>query len=289
MEIRHLLYFKSVAEHLHFRKAAAALFISQPPLSRQIKELEEELNVQLFIRNNKQVTLTDAGKYFKEEVDALLSRLEESKNVVRQIHLNVSGELRIGYISSLYQPQLADVLRRMHEVFPYVKTRLYELPTVKQVEALERRKLDVGILRAPVHSEKLTLKPLFFDPFTVVVPTTNELFSSQEELADFIRQRPFIFFNQDYAPNYYDKLVEICERLGFRPNILHETNNVHSIMQLIEAGLGVSILPSSLERQYGHLNVSFVQLADMPISTEVVLAYRPNSNAALNWFVEEYS
>lgn len=172
MEIRHLLYFKSVAEHLHFRKAAAALFISQPPLSRQIRELEEELQVQLFIRDNKQVVLTDAGKYFKEEVDALLSRLEESKNVARQIHLNVSGELRIGYISSLYQPQLAEVLKRMRGVFPYVKTRLYELPTVKQVEALELGKLDVGILRAPVHSDKLSLKPLFFDPFTVVVPGT---------------------------------------------------------------------------------------------------------------------
>lgn len=93
MELRHLLYFKTVAEELHFTKAAIRLFISQPPLSRQIKELEQELGVQLFTRNNKRVTLTDAGKYFKNEVDAIFAQLEESKNIVRQIHLSVSGEL----------------------------------------------------------------------------------------------------------------------------------------------------------------------------------------------------
>jgi DNA-binding transcriptional LysR family regulator len=98
MELRHLHYFKTVATHLHFRKAAAELFISQPPLSRQIRELEEELGVQLFERKNKRVSLTDAGRYFKDEVDALFARVEESKSIVRQIHLSESGELKIGYI-----------------------------------------------------------------------------------------------------------------------------------------------------------------------------------------------
>ena len=163
MEIRHLLYFKTVAEHLHFRNAAASLFISQPPLSRQIKELEEELGVQLFLRNNKRVILTDAGKYFKGEVDTLLTRLEESKNIARQIHLAESGELNIGYISSVYQPHLAAVLKDLRNVFPHIKTSLYERPTVKQIEALEQGKLDVGILRAPVQSDKLVVQTLFFD------------------------------------------------------------------------------------------------------------------------------
>lgn len=236
MDLRHLLYFKTVAEHLHFRKAAAALFISQPPLSRQIRELEEELGVQLFVRNNKRVTITDAGQYFKAEVDAIFAKLEESKSIVRQIHLSESGELKIGYISSVYELQLAEVLKAMSEAFPYIKTRLYEVPTVKQIEALEQGKLDVGILRAPVHSEKLKLKSLFFDPFTVVIPTLKKVFSSQEEIANFIKESPFIFFDKDYAPDYYNKLIEICERMGFRPNIVHEANNVHSILQLVEAG-----------------------------------------------------
>jgi DNA-binding transcriptional LysR family regulator len=291
MEIRHLIYFKAVAEHLHFRNAAASLFISQPPLSRQIKELEDELGVQLFLRNNKRVVLTEAGKYFAATVDSIFAQLEESKHAIQQIHQAAdSGELKIGYISSVYQPHLAEVLKALRQFFPYIKTSLYERPTIKQIEALEQGKLDVGILRAPVHSEKLTVQTLFFDPFMVVVPSTTEKFSNNYELAEFIKERPFIFFNKEYAPHYYDKLVEVCHRLGFNPNIVHEVNNVHSIVQLVEAGLGVSILPLSLKQQYAGLQLSFFDLADMPVNTEVVLAYkRSNLNSALKWFIENYN
>ncbi|MDB5114887.1 MAG: LysR family transcriptional regulator [Mucilaginibacter sp.] len=289
MELRHLLYFKTVAEHLHFRNAAASLFISQPPLSRQIKELEEELGVKLFLRNNKRVLLTDAGKYFKDEVDALFARLEESKNMARQIHLAESGELKIGYISSVYQPHLAEVLKSLRQVFPHIKTSLYERPTIRQIEALEQGKLDVGILRAPVHSENLQVHTLFFDPFMVVIPSAGKKFDSYTELAGFIKDKPFIFFNKEYAPHYYDKLVEICNRMGFKPDITHEVNNVHSILQLVEAGLGVSILPVSLKQQYANLQLSFIELKDIPVNTEVVLAYKTsNLNKALKWFIENY-
>lgn len=289
MEIRHLLYFKAVAEHLHFRNAADSLFISQPPLSRQIKELEEELEVQLFFRNNKRVTLTDAGKYFKDEVDTILARLKESTVITRQIHLAESGELKIGYISSVYQPHLAEVLKALRQTFPHIKTSLYERPTIKQIEALEQGTLDVGILRAPVRSEKLQVQSLFFDPFMVVIPSANKNFGNVEELTGFIKDKPFIFFNKEYAPQYFDKLVEICNRMGFKPEITHEVNNVHSILQLVEAGLGVSILPLSLKQQYANLQVSFIELKDIPVNTEVVLAYKKsNSNTALKWFIENY-
>ncbi|HEY0245666.1 MAG TPA: LysR family transcriptional regulator [Mucilaginibacter sp.] len=290
MEIRHLLYFKTVAEELHFRNAAAKLFISQPPLSRQIKELEEELGVQLFSRSNKRVTLTDAGKYFKTEVDSIFARLEECKSVVKQIHLSESGEFKIGYISSVYQTHLAEGLKAMHNMFPFIKTSLYEVPTITQIEALEQGRLDVGILRAPIHSEKLQFQSLFFDPFVVVVPSSAKSLDTQEELALYIKDSPFIFFNKEFAPHYNHKLVEICGRLGFKPDITHEANNVHSILQLVEAGLGVSILPLSLKRQYAYLQVSFIELDKIPVNTEVILAYKPsNKSAALKWFIENYN
>lgn len=290
MELRHLLYFNTVAEELHFTKAAAKLFISQPPLSRQIKELEEELGVQLFTRSNKQVMLTDAGKYFKTQVDTIFSQLEESKHVVRQIHLSISGELKIGYISSVYQSHLAEVLKAMRIEFPHVKTSLYEVPTVTQIKELEQGKLDVGILRAPVLSENLIVKTLFFDPFVVVIPVSNQTFNTNYELASLLRESPFIFFNKEFAPQYHDKLIEICHRMGFIPDITHEVNNIHSILQLVEAGLGVSILPSSLKKQHTHLNLSFIELADIPVNTEVVLAYKKaNKNPALKWFIDNYS
>lgn len=289
MEIRHLLYFKAVAEELHFRKAAARLFISQPPLSRQIRELEEELGVQLFLRSNKRVTLTDAGKYFKAEADAMLARLEESKNIVKQIHSGESGTLKIGYISSAYQTYLAEVLKSMHRLFPYIKTSLYEVPTITQISELEQGKLDAGILRAPVQSAKLAVKSLFFDPFVLAVPSKDQPENSRDPVLA-VKGRPFIFFNREYAPHYHDKLLDICGRMGFKPDIAHEANNVHSILQLVEAGLGVSILPASLRQQYAGLQVTFIPLENIPVNTEVVLAYKAaNTSAALKWFIDNYN
>ena len=290
MELRHLLYFKTVAEELHFRNAALKLYISQPPLSRQIKELEEELGVILFTRNNKKVVLTAAGHYLKKEVDHLFSRIEESRNMVKQIHGAVSGQLRIGYISSTYQVHLVNVLKEMHTVFPFVKTRLYEVPTVKQIRALEDGKLDIGIMRTPVNSEKLRLINLFNDPFAVVMPEANQPFEDLDALGKYLQNQPFIFFNQDYAPDYHRKLIELCQRLGFYPEIVHEANNVHSILRLVENGAGVSIVPRSLKEQYNYLKLSFYDLSNFPISTEVVLAYKPrNTHLPADWFIKRYT
>ncbi|MFD2147128.1 LysR family transcriptional regulator [Mucilaginibacter antarcticus] len=194
--------------------------------------------MQLFLRNNKRVALTEAGKYFATSVDNIFAILEESTNIARQIHNAAdSGELKIGYISSVYQPHLAGVLKSLRQQFPYIKTSLYERPTIKQVGSLEQGQLDAGILRMPVNSDKLEIKTLFFDPFMVVMPKSDKG-PERKNIADYIRDKPFIFFNKEYAPHYYDKLIEICYRLGFKPDITHEANNVHSIVQLVEAGLG---------------------------------------------------
>lgn len=288
MELRHLLYFKTVAEELHFRKAAAKLFISQPPLSRQIKELEEELGAILFDRSNRKVSLTDAGVYFKKEVDKIFGGLAESKNTVQQIHQAVSGELRIGYISSTFHENLVDILKEMQVVFPHVKIKLYEIPSVKQIAALEAGKLDVGIIRAPVKSEKLEVQHLFIDPF-VLISKENLETKNEEALKTHLKNEPFIFFNQDYAPHFYQKLIEICFRLGFSPEVNHEANNVHSILQLVEKGLGITILPASLAKQYQHLAVNFKPLKLDQIFTEVViLKHTSNKNEATDWFINRY-
>lgn len=289
MELRHLLYFKTVAEELHFRNAASKLFISQPPLSRQIKELENELGARLFERNNKKVVLTDAGKYLKREADQLFSRLNENRIVVKQIHEGVSGKLRIGYISSTYHIHLIKILKEIPAVFPFVKTKLYEIPTSRQLKALEDGNLDIGIVRTPVQSEKLKITPLFEDPFVVVLPTSPSPCSDPEALAQYLKGQHFIFFNQDYAPDYHRKLMEICQRLGFTPEITHEANNIHSILRLVESGLGVAIVPQSARDQYATAKLSFIDLPPMPISTEVVIAYKAeNAHPAAKWFIEKY-
>jgi DNA-binding transcriptional LysR family regulator len=290
MELRHLLYFKTVAEELHFRKAALKLFISQPPLSRQIRELEEELAAQLFERNNKKVTLTPAGIYLKKQVDSIFSQIAETKNVVKQLHDNMSGELKIGYISSTYHQQLMDTLKEMRDIFPLLSVKLYEIPTVKQVKALEEGKLDIGMMRAPLNSEKLTVVSLFHDPFIIVFPANAPDMGSGSDWSTYLARQSFIFFNRDYAPFYHQKLIEICQRMGFTPVITHEANNVHSILRMVQHGAGVSILPSAIKDQFPELNVRYKDLSDLPVTTEVVLAYRAQQkNEAVLWFVKKYS
>lgn len=289
MELRHLLYFKTVAEELHFRNAAAKLFISQPPLSRQIRELEEELGAKLFDRNNKRVSLTPAGIYFKKQVDEIFSNLSESKHRVKQLHENLSGELKIGYISSTYHVHLMDTLKEMRKVFPFLTVKLYEIPTVEQVKALEEGRLDLGIMRTPLHSAKLEVTSLFHDPFIVAIPANEELSTTTSALSAYLMKQPFIFFNHEYAPVYYDKLMEICRRMGFIPDITHEANNVHSILRLVENGAGVSILPRAVKDHFPALNLQYLELVDIPVTTEVVLAHKPTQNIAITWFTERYS
>ena len=244
----------------------------------------------LFERNNKRVALTDAGRYFQKEVELLFSRLEQIRHTVRRIHEADSGELRIGYISSTYQLHLVDCLKAIRTVFPYVKTSLYEVPTVKQVRALEEGKLDIGIMRAPIHSEKLKQITLFRDPFVVVMPKTDTFFANPDEMGAYLKTQPFIFFNKDYAPEYHRQLEEICQRMGFSPTVDHEANNVHSILRLVENGLGVSIVPQSLQEQYAFLNLSYFPLSALTFTTEVVLAYNPEqSHPAVDWFLANYT
>ncbi|RYG07778.1 MAG: LysR family transcriptional regulator [Chitinophagaceae bacterium] len=289
MELRHLLYFKTVAEQLHFRKAAEKLFISQPPLSRQIKELEEELGVELFERNNKRVILTEAGKLLKHETEEIFSKLESVKHRLKELKGAVTGQLRIGYISSVSQAELVKVLKEIKEVFPLVKTRLYELPTIKQVKAIEDEKLDVGIMRAPVKSSQLKVKTLFKEHFVLV---TKRGLLKVEKLTDLkaeLRKQSFVFFNKDYAPEYFAKLEDICQRMGFYPDVSHEVNNVHSILQLVEKGMGISIVPASLKENFSHLELDFISLQELPINTEVVLAFKEaNKHPAALWFIDRF-
>ncbi|CAM4247537.1 DNA-binding transcriptional regulator, LysR family [Pedobacter westerhofensis] len=290
MELRHLLYFKTVAEELHFRKAALKLFISQPPLSRQIRELEEELGARLFERNNKKVSLTPAGVYFKKQVDGIFSQLAETKNVVKQLHENMSGELKIGYISSTYHRQLMDTLKEMRVVFPLLSVKLFEIPTVKQVKALEEGKLDIGIMRAPVNSDQLTVISLFHDPFVIAVPEDAPKLDGISHCGNYLAGQPFIFFNRDYAPVYHQKLVEICQRMGFTPEITHEANNVHSILRMVEHGAGVSILPSAIKDHFPDLKIRYIDLSALAITSEVVLAYKSQQqNEAIDWFTKRYA
>jgi DNA-binding transcriptional LysR family regulator len=271
MEIRHLKYFLTLADELSFVKASEKLFISQPPLSRQIKELEDELGAKLFDRNSKKVELTQAGKYFKQEVTQLLDNLDRIKLKTQKISNNISGEFRIAYISSTFSGDIAELIKFLSSKYPFVNFSLYEVPTARQISDLEQGKLDLGIIRAPLKSPKIATHLWFRDSFSVVFNKQLVQLDTEEDIEK-LKEEIFVFFNKDYAPHYYELLLEICAGYGFVPKVVHESNNISSIIQLVKNGLGSSIVPTNILKSHNYSELGFIELKKGNLFTDVLIA-----------------
>ena len=270
MELRHLKYFLAVAEELNFTKASEKLFISQPPLSRQIIELEEEIQARLFNRNNKKVELTEAGKYFEKEVRELFQNLEHTIIKTKKIAQNASGEFRIAYISSIYSAVISDLIQQLKKQFPYVNFKLFEVSTSKQILALEQGKIDLGIIRSPIKSPKIKSQLWFQDGFSVVYNKNSIQIKSENEIPT-LKDETFVFFNKEYAPHYHEVLLQICAFYDFIPKIVHESNNINSIVQLVKNGLGISIIPATIARNNQDTEIGFIELKKVNLYTDVSL------------------
>ncbi|WPR72156.1 LysR family transcriptional regulator [Flavobacterium sp. NG2] len=275
MELRHLKYFLKLAEELSFVRAAEKLFISQPPLSRQIKELETELGATLFERNNKRVALTEAGKFYEKEVRELIKNLERINTQTKKISENQSGEFRIAYVSSTFSGAISNLVQHLTEQYPYVRFRLYEVPTIKQINAIEDLKIDLGIVRAPLHSPKIATQLWFKDSFSLVFNKNLYIIEKEQDIPT-LSESTFVFFNKDYAPQYYENLLQICAHFGFTPKVVHESNNVSSIIQLVKNGLGVSIVPTSILRSHLFPELGCIELKTIPLFTDILLATPKN-------------
>lgn len=271
MELRHLRYFLTLAEELSFTKASAKLFIAQPPLSRQIKELETELNAKLFNRNNKRVELTEAGKFYQKEISQLLKSLDKINLKAEKISQNISGEFRIAYISSTFSGDITELVKFLSSKYPFVNFRLYEVPTVEQVVGLEQGKIDLGIIRAPLYSPEINTRLWFRDSFSLVFNRNKVNISSEKEIKK-LKDETFVFFNKEYAPFYYDTLIEICAKFGFAPKIVHESNNISSIIQLVKNGLGISIVPTNIVKSHNYPDLGFLELKKLNLFTDILLA-----------------
>jgi DNA-binding transcriptional LysR family regulator len=267
MEIRHLIYFKTVAEKLNFTRAAEALHISQPPLTRQIRDLETELGKKLFLRSTARVELTEAGRYFLGEADAILERLEGARAVVSQMDNRSQAPFRIGYMSSIPLETLTGIVGSLKARFPFLKTALFEIPTVRQLRALELDKLDVGILRAPVHSSRVAWQPVLKDRFSLVQPGGRETDIGE------LQTRDFISFNRNVSRYYHAQLMACCSYLGFEPRIVCECNHIRAILSLVQQGLGITILPSIVRLAHSQGRLTFTALDGLPFHTEIALAY----------------
>jgi DNA-binding transcriptional LysR family regulator len=281
MELRHLHYFKAVAEELNFRKAADRLYISQPGLSRQIRQLEEELSVTLFDRDQRNVSLTAAGSYLKAEVDFLLNHLETIKGQLNQIQAGKIGELRIGFLGSASNQIIPRLMSKLNAYQPLVNVNLEELSNSLQVEMVQKDKLDLGFVRLNSVPDALEMKTIAKDSFSLVVPTNHPITAVDFVSMYQFKEESFVLFSSDYSNFYYDQIIGICRDAGFSPKIQHKSVHALTIFKLVESGLGVAIVPTSIQEGY-EINVRFMEIPDIPQFTELVVIWKKgNRNPVL--------
>lgn len=244
MELRHLRYFLTVAEELNFRKAAERLRISQPPLSKQIKELEHELGTLLFERAGKRIRLTEPGSFLKEEGQRLLDDAAALQRRIRLIGKNDNARLTIGYVDSIMLTVLPGLLGVLKRRMPEMSVEIVERSTEEQLADLFSGRIDIGFVRSWIGEESIDFISVGEESLSLVYPKGTLIDGVEpDRLADF-SQLPFVCFSRKTAPGLVDFMLKICEEAGFAPNIEYQCDQTVSILKLVAEGLGWSILPS---------------------------------------------
>lgn len=246
INIRALRYFQALAEELHFGRAATRLNISQPPLSIQIKELEETLETKLFERTSRKVALTRAGQVLKTEVDRILNATELSLNYVRQIGRSENQHISIGIVGSALWGTLLTRLKKFKATHPDVDWNLHELSQHQQIDALRARTIDIAINRnvLPYSEAHIRNQLISHESIALAVPENDPLTQLDVVPLTELATRPLIslsFQQSDFARQLNDRCVEA----GFYPLIAHQVNEPQTALALVSAGMGVSLLPET--------------------------------------------
>lgn len=247
MELRHLRAFVSVAEELHFGRAAKRLHLSQPPVSLAIKELETELGVRLFERSSRRIEITPAGEEALRDARAVLARTESLRQHARDASRGSGGSLAVGFISLAAYSFLPAMLRRFCAAFPAVKISLHESTTDRISTDVETGSLDVGCMfSTPMLPSSLTYQATNRDPLVVALPENHSKAELKRVPLERLAAEQFLVFERHYGPIMFDTVLATCRRHGFSPRIF-PARQMHTIVSLVSGGMGVALVPSCVQ------------------------------------------
>jgi len=282
IELRHITYFLAVAEELHFRKAAERLYISQPGLSRQIKQMEDELGVALFIRHNRIVELTQAGMFLKIELTKYLKDLNTIFNHAKLVNDGVEGHLKFGYVGSAMQKIIPELLTKLNKNTPNIHFSLKEMDNQQQVDSLISNDIDIGFVRLDRIPRSLNIKPVLKECFCLVLPFDHPVNENTFTSLKHFENESFILFDPKYSASYFEKVMQIFDDNDFTPIVSHNTIHASSIYKLIENKLGISIVPKSLQIESNN-KIKFIELTKVTQKTTLSLVWnKSNRNPILN-------
>ena len=289
VELRHIRYFIAVAECLNFRKAALRLHIAQPPLSRQIQQLEEELGVELFSRDKRHVELTSAGQAFLEQAIKVMLQTSHATEMARQTYSGNPGIVKVGIGSGLAgvaSPAVFEFRKR----WPGTGVECRDVFSNFQNEALRRREIDVGFLRPPIDRTMLDCEPLYEEAFVVIVPKYHRLAKRRALRIRDIVNEPILMFSRNYSNTLYDKIVSLYSRHGLTPRVVLENMEPHDEAGAVTVASGKAIFVGAgafVNRSLAGVELISVPLIEPEARIEVYAAWRKDEDsAAVRGFID---
>ncbi|GAA3714846.1 LysR family transcriptional regulator [Oceanisphaera sediminis] len=275
MELRHLRYFVVVAEELNLTRAAEKLFIAQPPLTRQIKQLEEELEVQLFIRKARGLELTQGGQYFLQQVHSIMDRLDASIEGTRQVAQHRKTVFSIGFVPSVFYGQLPLMVRRLRRN-KNLEIVLHELKTQEQIDALKSGKIDIGFGRISIEDPDVEQEVLFNEPLIAALPAAHPL-TKQVPTMQQLAEVPMVTFPAGAGPNFSDVALGLFHRRGLKVQVIQQVNDLQTALSLVASDMGFALVPEQVKKLRRE-GVEFVTVADENITTPVIASRRRGEN-----------
>lgn len=271
MELRHLRYFCAVAEELNLTKAAEKLFIAQPPLTRQIKQLEDNIGAVLFIRQARGLTLTPAGHYFLQHAKQILAKVSVTVEETRRMAEHGKTLFSIGFVPSVFYGQLPTLIRRLRQN-SNAEIVLYEMKTGEQLAALKTGKIDIGFGRLHIDDPEVEQTILFQEPLLAALPKDHVLATQIPQMTD-LAKLPLVLYPAGQSPTFADICLGLFTRSGLNVRVAQQVNDIQTALGLVASEMGFTLVPEQVKR-LNRDDVAFVPLQDKSITSPVICSRR---------------